>query len=78
MPLEKNILSSKLNTLIKEYKEKAVKTPLFDSLPLNKKIIGKNFQVILKEVLTEPDYIIEMWAHDTYFLPNRPYGMGNY
>lgn len=55
-----------------------MKTPLFDSLPLNKKIIGKNFQVILKEVLTEPDYIIEMWAHDTYFLPNRPYGMGNF
>jgi hypothetical protein len=50
---------------------------LFKELPVSKKIIGKNVQVVLRETVVEDAYRIEVWAHETYVLPNRPYGLGN-
>ena len=48
LPLDKNILAEKLNNLLQEYHKKTEDNPLIKDLPVNKKIIGKNAEVILK------------------------------
>lgn len=77
LPYDKTILSEKLGKLIDEYKQKAGQKAVFCQLPVNKRIIGKNSQVLLRETVEEADFRIEMWAHETYVLPNRPFGSGN-
>ena len=56
LPLDKNILAEKLNTLLEEYHKKTADNPLKSQLPVNKKIIGKNAQVLLKESLKTETY----------------------
>ena len=77
LPLDKNILADKLNTLLEEYHKKTADNPLKNQLPVNKKIIGKNATVILKESLKADAYSVDMWAHETYVLNNRPFNIGN-
>jgi hypothetical protein len=47
-------------------------------VPVNKKIIGKNAALVLKDSITCEKYTVELWAHQTYVLANRPYGLGNF
>ena len=44
---------------------------------MNKKIIGKNAEVIQKDTLKTENYQIDMWAHETYVLDNRPFSIGS-
>lgn len=77
LPLEKDILTEKLGKLIDQYKTKANNKAGFSDLPINKKIIGKNYQTLLKDSFVCDKYKMQQWAHETYVLPNRPFGSGN-
>ena len=77
LPLDKNILTEKFNKLLEEYNQKVQENPLFKELPVNKKIIGKNANVDLKESLKTDNFIVDMWAHETFVLNNKPFNIGN-
>ena len=66
-----------MNKLIDGFKEKMKENVLFEGLPVNKKIIGKNANISIKETLNVEESRIEMWEHETYVLDNLPSGTGN-
>lgn len=50
---------------------------LYDQLPVNKYIIGKNAQLSLQESISAQNIKIDLQAHLTYVLPNLPQDKGN-
>jgi hypothetical protein len=54
LPMEKSVLSQKLQKLQSEFKDKAHLLPEFNELPVNKWIIGKNANYTLLDNLYHP------------------------